>query len=65
LTKAGARRLRAAAPTYLDGIDRHFTQHLTDTEQKAIARGLNRVLVGDLIPSPPVGSPDSSGQRAR
>ena len=62
LTKAGARRLRAAAPAYLDGIDRHFTQHLTDAEQKAIARGLNRVLAGDQIAPPSVRSPDSPGQ---
>jgi DNA-binding MarR family transcriptional regulator len=65
LTKAGARRLRAAAPTYLDGIDRHFTQHLTDAEQKAIARGLSRVLASDPIASPRVRSPDASGRRAR
>jgi len=65
LTKAGARRLRAAAPVYLDGIDRHFTQHLTDPEQKAITRGLNRVLAGDPIPPPTVRSPDSPGQRVR
>ena len=56
LTKPGARRLRAAAPAYLAGIDRHFTQHLTDAEQKAITRGLNRVLAGDPIEPSPVRS---------
>ena len=65
LTKAGARRLRAAAPAYLDGIDRHFTQHLTDAEQKAIARGLNRVLTGDQIAPPRVRSPDSPASAMR
>jgi DNA-binding MarR family transcriptional regulator len=65
LTKAGARRLRVAAPTYLDGIDRHFTRHLTDAEQKAIARGLHRVLASDPIASPRVRAPDAPGQRAR
>jgi DNA-binding MarR family transcriptional regulator len=65
LTEAGARRLRAAAPTYLDGIDRHFTQHLTRAEQKAIARGLNRVLASDPIPPPGVRSRDPAEQGVR
>ena len=63
LTKAGARRLRAAAPAYLDSIDRHFTRHLTVAEQKAIAGGLNRVLTADPIEWPLVSSPDARGQR--
>lgn len=63
LTKAGARRLRAAAPAYLDSIDRHFTRHLTVVEQKAIAGGLNRVLTADPIERPLVSSPDARGQR--
>jgi DNA-binding MarR family transcriptional regulator len=65
LTTTGARRLRAAAPVYLDGIDRHFTQHLTEAEQEAIARGLNRVLAGDPIAPPQVRSPNTPGQRVR
>lgn len=66
LTKTGGRRLRAAAPTYLDSVDRHFTQHLTEVEQKAITRGLNRVLAGDPIAPPRVRPPpDSPGRRMR
>jgi DNA-binding MarR family transcriptional regulator len=61
LTKAGARRLRAAAPRYLDGIERHFTRHLTATEQKAIARGLNRVLAADPIAPPRQGARPGAG----
>jgi DNA-binding MarR family transcriptional regulator len=57
LTKVGARRLRAAAPKYLDAIERHFTRHLTATEQRAIAQGLNRVLAADTIAPPRAGPP--------
>ena len=65
LTKAGARRLRAAAPAYLAGIDRHFTRHLTGAEQEAIVRGLNRVLGADLIEPRPIRSSDSPRERVR
>ncbi len=44
LTEAGRARLRAAAPTYLEGIARHFTDHLTPQERTAITTGLERVL---------------------
>ncbi|MGH7128768.1 MAG: MarR family winged helix-turn-helix transcriptional regulator, partial [Planctomycetaceae bacterium] len=43
VTDAGLGRLRAAAPVYLDGIDRHVTRHLTVRERETIVRGLNRV----------------------
>jgi DNA-binding MarR family transcriptional regulator len=43
LTAAGRRALRRAAPTYLRGIERHFTSQLTDAELSAIAGGLQRV----------------------
>jgi DNA-binding MarR family transcriptional regulator len=44
LTDVGRRRLRAAAPTYLAGIDRHFTSHLTAAEARTVADALDRVL---------------------
>jgi DNA-binding MarR family transcriptional regulator len=44
LTEAGRERLRAAAPSYLDGIARHFADHLTAPERAAITTGLRRVL---------------------
>jgi DNA-binding MarR family transcriptional regulator len=44
ITPAGRTRLRAAAPTYLGGIDRHFTSHLTEREATAVAAALEKVL---------------------
>jgi DNA-binding MarR family transcriptional regulator len=44
LTDAGRAALRAAAPVYLDGIGRHFTDHLTDEELRVLGAGLARVL---------------------
>lgn len=44
ITAEGRERLRKAAPGYLDGIGRHFADHLTEAERTAIATGLNRVL---------------------
>jgi len=44
ITDAGRARLRAAAPGYLDGIARHFADHLTAQERAAITTGLTRVL---------------------
>jgi DNA-binding MarR family transcriptional regulator len=44
LTPEGRRRLRAAAPTYLAGIDRHFSARLTATDRRAVAHALNKVL---------------------
>ncbi|MEU7816608.1 MarR family transcriptional regulator [Pseudonocardia sp. NPDC049154] len=44
LTPAGRERLRAAAPGYLDGIARHFADHLTPEERDTIAAALQRVL---------------------
>ena len=39
ITPAGRSRLRAAAPTYLAGIERHFTSHLTATEAATVFAG--------------------------
>lgn len=44
ITTAGRDALRAAAPHYLSGIERHFTSHLTESEQRAITRGLTKVV---------------------
>lgn len=44
ITTAGRRALRRAAPTYLAGIEHHFTSHLTVDEQRTIACGLQRVV---------------------
>ena len=46
ITESGRRRLRAAAPTYLAGIERHFTTKLSATEAKTVARALGKVLAG-------------------
>jgi DNA-binding MarR family transcriptional regulator len=44
ITTAGRARLRAAAPTYLAGIELHFTRHLTDREAATVASALEKVL---------------------
>jgi len=43
VTDEGRARLRAAAPTYLAGIARHFGTHLDDDEARAVATALGRV----------------------
>jgi DNA-binding MarR family transcriptional regulator len=44
VTDEGRARLRAAAPTYLAGIEHHFGEHLDDGEAQAIATALYRVV---------------------
>jgi DNA-binding MarR family transcriptional regulator len=44
VTDAGRARLRAAAPTYLAGIARHFGAHLDDDEARTLATVLQRVV---------------------
>jgi DNA-binding MarR family transcriptional regulator len=44
ITPAGRSRLRAAAPTYLAGIEKHFTSHLTPAEAATLAAALERVM---------------------
>ncbi|WP_432992987.1 MarR family winged helix-turn-helix transcriptional regulator [Dactylosporangium sp. CA-233914] len=44
LTPAGRARLKAAAPTYVAGIERHFTGQMTRTEAQAVASALQKVL---------------------
>lgn len=44
ITNKGRHALKRAAPVYLEGIERHFTRHLTPREQQAIISGLQRVI---------------------
>jgi DNA-binding MarR family transcriptional regulator len=44
ITDAGRRRLRAAAPVYLAGIERHFTSRMTGREAEVVAAALEKVL---------------------
>ncbi|WIM98998.1 MarR family transcriptional regulator [Actinoplanes oblitus] len=44
ITEAGRRRLREAAPVYLDGIRRHFTGAMSATEAATVAKALGKVL---------------------
>jgi DNA-binding MarR family transcriptional regulator len=50
LTPAGRTALRKAAPVYLAGIRRHFTDHLTATERSRLATTLGRVIAGHQPP---------------
>ena len=44
LTAAGWEALRAAAPVYLEGIERHFTVHLDVDERAVLTDALQRVV---------------------
>ena len=44
ITDEGRARLRAAAPTYLAGIERHFGAHLDPDEARTVATALSRVV---------------------
>ncbi len=44
ITRAGRRRLRAAAPVYLAAVHEHFLQHLSPREADTIARALTKVV---------------------
>ena len=44
LTDAGHSRVREAVPTYLAGVERHFSRHLTTTEAAAVSGALGKVL---------------------
>ena len=44
LTPAGRTALRKAAPIYLDGIRRHFTDHLTASERSRLVTTLDKVI---------------------
>jgi DNA-binding MarR family transcriptional regulator len=47
LTAEGRGRLRAAAPTYLAAIERHYASHLSDQEIRVLTRALGRVLAAE------------------
>jgi DNA-binding MarR family transcriptional regulator len=44
LTPEGRAVLKATAPRYLDGIERHFNRHLTAGERQAITSALGKVV---------------------
>jgi DNA-binding MarR family transcriptional regulator len=44
ITDLGRKRLRVAAPTYLAGIERHFTSRMTAGEARTVAKALDKVL---------------------
>jgi len=43
LTAEGLARFRQAAPIYLEGIERHFAQTVSDSDLRAVVRALGRV----------------------
>jgi DNA-binding MarR family transcriptional regulator len=47
ITDTGRARLRAAAPVYLAGIRRHFTERMTGAESRTVATALTKVLHDD------------------
>jgi DNA-binding MarR family transcriptional regulator len=59
VTDEGRARLRAAAPTYLAGIERHFGAHLDDDEARTVARVLSRVVEAEEQGAP------AGGRRTR
>ena len=62
ITDEGRARLRAAAPTYLAGIERHFGAHLDPDEARTVATALSRVVeAAEQQASPP---PARCGRRA-
>jgi len=65
LTEAGLARLRQAAPTYLAGVARHYTDHLDDEEARIITAVLGRVLAASEPPAADARSRESprSGPR--
>jgi DNA-binding MarR family transcriptional regulator len=52
LTDEGRARLRAAAPTYLAGIARHFGAHLDDDEARVVGAALFRVVAAQEQTTP-------------
>ncbi|KAA1424232.1 MarR family winged helix-turn-helix transcriptional regulator [Nocardioides antri] len=47
ITPEGRRRLRQAAPVYLEAVREHYLAHLTDSEVKVLARALGKVVVAE------------------
>jgi DNA-binding MarR family transcriptional regulator len=69
LTPAGHTALRKAAPVYLEGIRRHFTDHLTAPERSRLVTTLGKVIAAHQPPlevsNRPTGGPAPSGRRGR
>lgn len=51
LTPAGRTALRKAAPVYLDGIRRHFTDHLRASERSRLVATLGKVIDAHQSPT--------------
>jgi DNA-binding MarR family transcriptional regulator len=49
VTPEGRRRLRAAAPTYLQAVQDHYLSHLTADEIRVIATALSRVIEAEEL----------------
>lgn len=47
LTAEGERRFAEARPTHLDGIRKHFLDHLSSTDRESLARAWGKVLPQD------------------
>lgn len=47
ITADGRRRLRSAAPSYLDAIEKHFLRHLSDDEIATVTAALSRVVANE------------------
>jgi DNA-binding MarR family transcriptional regulator len=47
ITSAGRAGLRAAAPIYLAGIDKHFAQYLSDAEVRTLTTALGTVVAAE------------------
>ncbi len=47
ITPEGRRRLRKAAPVYLQAVEDHYSRHLTDREAVVLVRALDKVLAAD------------------
>ena len=47
ITPEGRRRLRAAAPVYLAGVEEHFFAHLSDVEVRTLAKVLSKVVAAE------------------
>jgi DNA-binding MarR family transcriptional regulator len=53
ITAEGRKALRDAAPVYLEGIERHFTRHLTQEQVRVVSEALQQVVSAHrLQPAP-------------
>jgi DNA-binding MarR family transcriptional regulator len=59
LTRAGLDRLRSASTTHLDGVRRYFLEAVDADDQRALERGLGRVIDG-LDEAGPIASADGA-----